>query len=181
MRHAIRGSEVYVSADIERILTALAGAARRYSGDYAAGYADALRDVAAGVGATVDAPQVVERVREVVEYRAERTVERYQAPAERQFKVVGQRQEPPQDMTGDDVNVTVFNAVAGRLVERQQGYGWLGNDGNTAYWDKCDWQLVAPAEYEQWGGLLPDGWAVLVRHIYADRMRRQLGQRKQLR
>ena len=55
---AIRGSEVYVVSDLERILTALAGAARRYSGDYGAGYADALRDVAAGVGATVDALQL---------------------------------------------------------------------------------------------------------------------------
>lgn len=58
MAARIRGSDVYVVEDIERILTALAGAARRYSGEYGAGYADALRDVAAGVGATVDAPQL---------------------------------------------------------------------------------------------------------------------------
>ena len=56
MTPRIRGSDVYVVSDIERILSALAGAARRYAGDYGAGYADALRDVAAGVGATVDAP-----------------------------------------------------------------------------------------------------------------------------
>ena len=42
----IRGSDVYVVEDIERILAALAGAARRYSGEYGAGYADALRDLA---------------------------------------------------------------------------------------------------------------------------------------
>ena len=58
MTTRIRGSDVYVTADIERILSALSGAARRYGGDYGAGYADALRDVAVGVGATVDAPLI---------------------------------------------------------------------------------------------------------------------------
>ena len=38
----IRGSDVYVVEDIERILSALAGAARRYGGDYGAGYGDAM-------------------------------------------------------------------------------------------------------------------------------------------
>jgi len=57
----IRGSDVYVVEDIERILSALAGASRRYGGDYGAGYQDALRDLAAAVGVTVDAPQLVER------------------------------------------------------------------------------------------------------------------------
>jgi len=46
----IRGSDVYVVEDIERILNALAGAARRYGGEYGQGYGDALRDVAAGGG-----------------------------------------------------------------------------------------------------------------------------------
>lgn len=57
MAPRIRGSDVYVVEDIERILSALAGAARRYSGDYGAGYLDALRDLAAAVGGRVDAPQ----------------------------------------------------------------------------------------------------------------------------
>lgn len=56
MAPRIRGSDVYVVEDIERILAALARAARRYGGEYGAGYGAALRDVAAGVGATVDAP-----------------------------------------------------------------------------------------------------------------------------
>ncbi len=56
MKQQIRGSDVYVVADLERILSALAGASRRYGGDYGAGYGDALRDLAAAVGVTVDAP-----------------------------------------------------------------------------------------------------------------------------
>lgn len=52
----IRGSDVYVVEDIERILAALAGASRRYGGEYGAGYGDALRDVAKAVGGRVDAP-----------------------------------------------------------------------------------------------------------------------------
>ena len=195
MQARIRGSDVYVVEDIERILTALAGAARRYGGEYGAGYFDALRDVAAGVGGRVDGMGAVdavrERVHEVVEFRHERTVERYAqppaAPAERQFRIVGQREAPvqvarqaPEDMTGDDVNVASFNLAKGRLVERQQGYGWIGYDGYTAYWDKADWQRVTVDEAQAWGLLVPDEWAVLVRHMFADRMRRQIGQRAQV-
>ena len=58
MRPRIAGSDVYTVSDLERILTALAGAARRYAGDYGAGYADALRDVAAGVGASPNGLQI---------------------------------------------------------------------------------------------------------------------------
>ena len=56
MAPRIRGSDVYVVEDIERILNALAGAARRYGGEYGQGYGDALRDVAAAVGGRVDQP-----------------------------------------------------------------------------------------------------------------------------
>lgn len=188
MSQKIRGSDVYVVEDIERILAALAGASRRYSGEYGAGYMDALRDVAAGVGGRVDQVDrldVVDRVREVVEYRAERTVERYAhppaVPAERQFKIVGQREEwpamtrpEPVNMTGDDVNVTVFNPAHGRLVTREIGHAWFGSDGTTTYWNASDWQRVPLEEYERWGELLPDGWAVLVRHAYANAKRRQV-------
>ena len=186
MKQQIRGSDVYVVEDIERILVALAGATRRYSGEYGAGYMDALRDVAAGVGGRVDAPQM-ERIHEVTEYRHERTVERYAqppaVPAERQFKIVGEREAWPStpstpsipvNMTGDDVNVTVFNPVYGRLVSREIGHGWLGNDGSTSYWNASDWQRVTIDEARAWGNIIPDNWDVLVRHAYADRMRRQL-------
>lgn len=174
----IRGSDVYVVEDIERILTALAGAARRYSGEYGSGYMDALRDVAAGVGGTVDQVDrmdVVERVREVVEYRAERTVERYQAPAPtRQASAVARQ--APADMTGDDVSLTLFNPQRGELRTRAGGYVWAGHDGYTAFWDAADWQRVTVEEARAWGDLIPDDYAVLVRHCYADGKRRQLGQ-----
>jgi hypothetical protein len=50
----VRGSDVYVVEDIERILSALASAARGYGGAYGAGYINALRDVATSVGAPGD-------------------------------------------------------------------------------------------------------------------------------
>ena len=186
MNGRIRGSDVYVVQDIERILAALAGAAMRYPGDYGAGYQDALQAVAVAVGGAVDTPQI-ERIHEVTEYRHERTVERYQAPAERQFKIVGQREEPaqvarqaPRDMTGDNVNVSLFNPKYGRLSRRKEGYIWVGDDGSTAFWDAADWQRISIDEATSWGELIPDGWAVLVRHAFADRMRRQIGQRVQV-
>ena len=130
---------------------------------------------------------------ERIEERRERTVERYAPPltppAERQFKIVGEREPWPApastpsiqstaaaaaNMTGDDVNITVFNPAAGRLVSRDIGHGWIGNDGYTAYWNASDWQRITVDEARAWGNLIPDDWAVLVRHAYADRMRRQL-------
>lgn len=190
MSQKIRGSDVYVVEDIERILAALAGAARRYAGDYGAGYQDALRDLAAAVGTVAAFPET-EWVREVVEYRHERTVERYQAPAapERRFAIRGEREEwpgwndtaelarpAPVNMNGDDVNITLFDPAKGRLVERQVGYGWLGYDGYSAFWNASDWQRVTVDEARAWGNLVPDDWLVLVRHAYANDKRRQLGQ-----
>lgn len=188
MSQKIRGSDVYVVEDIERILSALAGASRRYSGEYGAGYADALRDVAAGVGATVDdmdRVDVVDRMHEVVEYRAERTVERYRPAAAERYQAGPPQvaRQAPADMTGDDVNVTLFNPACGRLVAREVGYGWIGNDGHTAFWNASDWQRVPIEDARAWGELVPDDWAVLVRHAYANEKRRQLaaGQRGMLR
>ena len=191
MKHTIRGSDVYVVADLERILSALAGASRRYAGDYGAGYADALRDVAAAVGVSANCSQM-ERIHEVVEDRAERTVERYQAPApaapERRFAIRGEREAwpavedtalarpAPVNMNGDDVNITLFDPSKGRLVERQVGYGWFGHDGYSAFWNASDWQRVPLEEARAWGNLVPDDWLVLVRHAYANDKRRQVGQ-----
>jgi len=187
----IRGSDVYVVADLERILAALAGASRRYAGDYGAGYGDALRDLAAAVGTVAAFPET-EWVREVVEYRHERTVERYQAPApaapERRFAIRGEREAwpavedtalarpAPVNMSGDDVNITLFNPAAGRLVARQLGYGWFGHDGYSAFWNASDWQQVSVDEARAWGELVPDDYGVLVRHAYANDKRRQIGQ-----
>lgn len=139
----------------------------------------------------VHAERIIERYQRIEE-RRERTVERYApspAQPERRFAIRGAREEwpaapstpsiqsrtaAPADMTGDDVNVTLFNPARGRLVSRDIGYGWIGNDGYTAFWSKSDWQQISAAEAEAWQLLVPEQWIVLVRHAYADRMRRQL-------
>lgn len=181
MTTKIRGSDVYVVEDLERILAALAGASRRYSGEYGAGYQDALRDLASAVGASIAMP--CERIHEVIEYRHERTIER-PAPAERRFAIRGEREEwpsrgesaaisrpAPVNMTGDDVNITLFNPAHGRLVSREIGHAWLGNDGATTYWNASEWQRVPTEEAQSWGELVPDDYGVLMRHAYANRKR----------
>ena len=149
MRPRIAGSDVYVCEDIGRILSALAGAARRYPGDYGNGYTDALQAVAVAVGVRLDHYSALPEP----------------APAPRQA---------PANMTGDSVDVTLFNPAAGRLVARDVGYGWIGHDGYTAFWNASDWQQVSIDEARAWGNLVPDDWCVLVRHAYAEGQRRQL-------
>ena len=82
----------------------------------------------------------------------------------------------PVNMSGDDVNITLFNPAAGRLVARQLGYGWFGHDGYSAFWNASDWQQVSVDEARAWGELVPDDYGVLVRHAYANDKRRQIGQ-----
>lgn len=166
MTTRIRGSDVYVVEDIERILSALAGAARRYGGDYGAGYADALRDVAAGVGATVDAP-MMERITE----RYERITERYTPPPAQ----VAPRAPVGVNMTPDDCEVAVFPPGHGQLHTLKHGHEWIGADGSTYWWGAAEWQRVDPDEARDWM-ILPDDWQVLCRHGYVARMRRQVAQ-----
>lgn len=167
MTTRIRGSDVYTTPDIERIMLALAGASGRYSGEYGAGYADALRDLASAVGASIAMP--CERIHEVIEYRHERTIERH-APAQ-------VARQAPVDMTGDDVNIATFWQRKGRLSERSEGYVWVGDDGYTAFWHKADWQQVTIEEMRRWGELMPDEHWALVRHAYANRKRAEAASR----
>ncbi len=126
--------------------------------------------------------------------RIEERYERYTPPPtvpERRFAIRGEREEwpaapqstpvhtvhanaAPVDMTGDDVNITLFNTAKGRLVSREIGHGWIGNDGYTAYWNAADWLRITVDEARSWGNLVPDDWAVLVRPAYAAAQRRQL-------
>ena len=198
--HQISASSVYTNGDLTNLIQNLyrqsirAGA----NGDYARGLHDMAQSIAAATNCQIDlylppvAPASSERITERyerIEERRERTVERYAqppaVPAERQFKIVGEREAlpappialarpEPVNMTGDDVNVTVFNPAHGRLVTREIGHAWFGNDGTTTYWNASDWQRVPPEEYERWGEALPEGWAVLVRHAYANAKRRQV-------
>ena len=206
--HQISASSVYTNGDLANPIENLYRQSLRAgaNGDYARGLYDMAQSIAAATNTEIDLPyaapvhpvhpvyseNITERY-ERIEERRERTVERYAPPltppAERQFKIVGEREPWPApastpsiqstaaaaaNMTGDDVNITVFNPAAGRLVSRDIGHGWIGNDGYTAYWNASDWQRITVDEARAWGNLIPDDWAVLVRHAYADRMRRQL-------
>lgn len=190
MNPKIRGSDVYVTADMERILAALAASAGRYpSTEYRSGYLDALDAVSMAIGAATPAPApLMERWTET---RTERTIERYTTPPAdpgRRFAIRGEREQwpaeeqdaalarpAPADMTGDDVSVTLFNPTRGRLVTREIGHAWIGNDGYTAFWSAADWQRVTVEEARSWGQLVPDDYAVIVRHPFADARRRQIG------
>ena len=182
--HQISASSVYTNGDLTNLIENLyrqsirAGA----NGDYARGLHDMAQSIAAATNCQINL-----YLPPVAPARRERTVDRYAQPpappAERQFKIVGEREAWPStqstpsipvNMTGDDVNVTVFNPAYGRLVSREIGHGWLGNDGSTSYWNASDWQRITIDEARAWGNIIPDNWDVLVRHAYADRMRRQL-------
>lgn len=171
MAARIRGSDVYVVEDIERILTALAGAARRYSGEYGSGYMDALRDVAAGVGGRVDQVDVVERVREVVEYRAERTVERYATAA----AVEPYQTQPALAMT--DAEYHDFVPGKGEVRRMEGGWMWLGNDGAKTFYPVQQWVELSANDARRLGYLIADNrtFVLAVRSLAEARMR-QLGQ-----
>lgn len=195
--HQISASSVYTNGDLANLITNLyrqsirAGA----NGDYARGLYDMAQSIAAATNTEIDLPYAAPGhpvhpvYSENITERYERIEERRERTVERQFKIVGEREPWPApastpsiqstaaaaaNMTGDDVNITVFNPAAGRLVSRDIGHGWIGNDGYTAYWNASDWQRITVDEARAWGNLIPDDWDVLVRHAYADRMRRQL-------
>lgn len=203
MNHTIRGSDVFVKEDLRAQLDALSLAAGGYPvGDFRSGFLAALSAVRASIGLPATGNDgMSERWHEVIEYRAERTFERRpEPPAERRFAIRGEREEwpgfeqeaaltrsapaevatqrrQPADMTGDDVSLTLFSPQHGRLVTREIGHAWLGNDGYTAFWSAGDWQRVSVEEARSWGALIPDDYGVLVRHAYAQRKREEV-QRK---
>lgn len=164
----IRGSDVYVVEDIERILAALAGAARRYGGEYGSGYGDALRDVAAAFGGRVDEPCVG---REVIEYRAERTVERY-APAS---AVEPYQTQPTLAMA--DVEFHDFVPGRGEVRRMEGGWMWLGNDGTKTFYPVQQWVELSADDARRLGYLIADNrtFVLAVRSMAEARMR-QLGQ-----
>ncbi len=184
MQHTIRGSDVFVKEDLRAIIDALDIAARQQPvGCWRDGWMAATTAMRTAVGIAVEEPEIV-TVTERYE-RYERTEQRSPAPAmpERRFAIRGEREAwpavedaAPVNMSGDDVNITLFNPTKGRLVTRQIGHAWLGNDGYQAYWNASDWQRVTVEEARAWGNLVPDDWLVLVRHAYANDKRRQLGQ-----
>ena len=191
MRPTIRGSDVFVKEDLRAIIDSLDIAARHQpSGCWRDGWLAATNAVRTAIGIDVEQPEIV-TVHEITEYRHERIEQRRPAPPAEpapRFIIRGEREEwpapaqpstpstfaTPSDMTGDDVNITLFNPAYGRLVSREIGHAWFGNDGTTTYWNASDWQRVPTEEAQAMGHIVPDNWAVLMRHAYANSQRRQL-------
>ena len=169
----IRGSDVYVVEDIERILAALAGASRRYSGEYGSGYGDALRDVARAVGGRVDDMHQVDVVHEVVEYRHERT----------QWSMVnGQRStvEPYQTQPAlalTDCEFCDFVPGSGEVRRMESGWMWLGNDGTKTFYPVQQWVEIPAADARRLGYLIADNrtFVLAVRSLAEARMRQMQG------
>ena len=81
------------------------------------------------------------------------------------------------DMTHDSVEVANCVPKYGTLRTDDVGLYFDHNDGNTYFWSAGAWQQVSIEEATGWGLLVPDKpqpWLTIVRHAYADRMRRQL-------
>lgn len=185
MKPKIRGSDVYVVEDIERILSALAGASRRYSGEYGSGYQDALRDVAAAVGGTVDQ---VDRM-DVVKQRP--TVDGRWSIVNGQWPTVD---EPaPYAMLAPtlaetDVDFDDFVPGTGDLRRMETGWMWLGNDGTKRFYPIQQWVEVPIDEALALGYLVADNrrFIMAVRSRLEARQRRlgmagQIQERRQLR
>ena len=202
--HQMAASAVWTNGDLANIIENLYRQSIRAGarGEYERGLRDMAQSIADATNSEIDlypdgrydlqnvnvhAERITERY-ERIEERRERTVDRYTPPPsvpERRFAIRGEREEwpapaqpstmaAPANMTGDDVNITLFNTAKGRLVERDIGYGWIGNDGYTAFWNASDWQQVHADEARAMGHLVPDNWLVLMRHAYANSQRRQL-------
>lgn len=192
MKPKIRGSDVYVVEDIERILSALAGASRRYSGEYGSGYQDALRDVAAGVGTTVYERQV----QEVARYCAERVIEHSAGMASPRFIIHGEREEWPAPecstalptLAETDVDFDDFVPGTGDLRRMEAGWMWTGNDGTKRFYPVQQWVELSADDARAMGYLIAENrrFIMAVRSKVQQRYRwlgipeRAIGERRQL-
>ena len=78
------------------------------------------------------------------------------------------------DMTFDDVEVSQCVPKYGTLRTAREGIYFDHVNGTTMFWSAYAWQQVGQDEATAWGLIVPDGWITIVRHAYADRMRRRL-------
>lgn len=84
---------------------------------------------------------------------------------------------PLVDMTHDDVEVAHGVPKYGSLRTAPEGYYFDHVNGNTYFWSAAAWETVSIEEATGWGLIVPDKpspWSTIVRHAYAQRMRRQL-------
>ena len=196
--HQMAASSAWTNGDLANLIDNLYRQSIRAGarGEYERGLRDMAQSIADATNSEIDLYPDGRYDLYNVNVHAGRTVERYErstpppAMPERRFAIRGEREEwpaappstpvhtvhanaAPVDMTGDDVNITLFNTAKGRLVSREIGHGWIGNDGYTAYWNAADWLRITVDEARSWGNLVPDDWAVLVRPAYAAAQRRQ--------
>lgn len=145
--------------------------------------------------ATASPSAVAERY-ERIEERYERIEERYErytpppTVPERRFAIRDEREEwpaapqstpvhtvhanaAPVDMTGDDVNITLFNTAVAASPCREIGHGWIGNDGYYRLLERGRLAAHHRRRGRSWGNLSLTT-AVLVRPAYAAAQRRQL-------
>jgi len=164
---------VYVVEDIERILAALAGASRRYSGEYGSGYGDALRDVARAVGGRVDDMHQVDVVHEVVEYRHERTVEQWSMVNRQDEWLEPYQAQPALAMT--DAEYHDFVPGKGEVRRMESGWMWLGNDGSKVFYPVQQWVEIAAHDARRLGYLIADNrtFVLAVRSMAEARMRQR--------
>lgn len=191
MQHSIRGSDVFIKNDLRAILDGLDIAARHQpSGCFRDGWLSATNAMRASIGIEAEQPEIVT----VERYeRYERIEQRRQAPAERQFKIVGEREEwlasePDQTapvLAETDVEYDDFVPGRGEMRRMEAGWMWLGNDGSKRFYPIQQWVELSADDARSLGCLIADNrrFVLFVRTALAERQRqRQLtGDRRLLR
>lgn len=117
---------------------------------------------------------------ERIEERRERTVERYAPPAvpqpERQFKIVGQREEwPAPQLAQTDAGITDFIPGTGDLRRMEAGWMWIGNNGEKIFFPVQQWVELSAADARALGFLLAENRRIaLVLRTIVEQRRPQL-------
>ena len=185
--HQIGASSVWTNGDLTNIIENLYRQSIRTgaSGDYARGLRDMAQSIADATNTEINlAPpawqeHITERY-ERIEERFERTVERYAPPpappTERQFKIVGQREEQAPMLAETDVDFDDFVPGAGHMRRMDMGWMWLGNDGQRRFYPVQQWVELTADDARSLGFLIATNrqFILAVRSRLEERQRRQL-------
>lgn len=194
--HQMAASAVWTNGDLANLIDNLYRQSIRAGarGEYERGLRDMAQSIADATNTEIDLYPDGSRDRQVVdvhteritdryeriEERRERTVERYAPPAvpqpERQFKIVGQREEwPAPQLAQTDAGITDFIPGTGDLRRMEAGWMWIGNNGEKIFFPVQQWVELSAADARALGFLLAENRRIaLVLRTIVEQRRPQL-------
>ena len=194
--HQMAASAVWTNGDLANLIDNLYRQSIRAGarGEYERGLRDMAQSIADATNTEIDLYPDGSRDRQVVdvhteritdryeriEERRERPVERYAPPAvpqpERQFKIVGQREEwPAPQLAQTDAGITDFIPGTGDLRRMEAGWMWIGNNGEKIFFPVQQWVELSAADARALGFLLAENRRIaLVLRTIVEQRRPQL-------